>query len=166
MFPKVIIIGKHNANYDLLYKTLSDALGRSVTSTIDSAGKVAHSETSYLLAIANATADMRPASDILQDCSVLTRHLFYSFLVLHTRSLLPDFNGYTDLDVTEIITKNRLYLYLVSGRLRDYRHTLLERHECEDDFQDILNQFRSLFKEEGFWHLVQEQKVKGIPRLL
>jgi hypothetical protein len=166
MFPKTIKIGQHKANYDLYYKTMSDALGRSVTDIIDSAGKSAHSETSYLLSIASGLGEHRPASDILHNCTIYTRHLFYSFLIVHTRSLVQDFNNFSNLDLTEFTTKNRLYLHLVSGRLRDFKQLMVSHHEVEDDFAEVIEQLRELFKKEGFHYLVREQKIEGVVRLL
>lgn len=166
MFPKTIKIGSHITNYDLFYKTMFDALGHSVTKAIDESNRDAHSESSFFVSIAAANGDTRPVSDILRDDHISLRHLFYSFLVVHTRPLITDFNNYSDLDVTEFQPKNRLYLYLVSGRARDFRHALFEYHEAEEDFKLVLDQIRNLLRHEGFWNLVTDQKVKGVLRLL
>jgi hypothetical protein len=166
MFPRAIKIGKHTAEYDLFYKTMSDALGHSVTTVIDSSSRSSHTELSYLLAIAAATGDTRPMSDITEYCNIHARHLFYSFLVVHIRPLITDFNNYTNLDLTQIETKKHMFLYLVSGRLIDFKMALLQKHEVEEDFAEVLEQIRNILKDEGFRNLVEECKVKGVNRLL
>lgn len=163
MTPDAVILGRLDIDQDQLLLAAKNALGRSISRITDSQGR--GKESIYLTLLATLQNPNAEVLATLENPGHLTRHSFYSFLVVCDPSTRIDLIQRTPLAVEYASSPTGVDLCVVSADLQSWRTAVIN---CCSDLSPyhtrvLFDKILILFESEGLSKLWSHYTKKNLP---
>jgi hypothetical protein len=165
MGPDAYILGSSEVEHRNLMLTAKQALGRSISQSLDNQGRETDTPAAYLTLLAAMTDPNAEMLSTLEDPGHLLQHVFYTFMVVCDPATRVDIIQRTPLAVQFTSTAMGMDLLIVSGNLEDWRTAVINCCSEQSPFQTrlLFDKVLVLFEGEGLGKLWVRYAKKKMP---
>jgi hypothetical protein len=151
MLPEMIPIGKTEFNIPKIYATFKEALGRSISSLIDTNGVDANTLMGLLSALEDARSPQTTFTKLSGHAAVLN-HVSYSLLLVAKLETAYKITTTSNLWFHDSVCSNGLELCVVTGTLSCWRESVIRgtSKTSDTDVRRFFDKCLIYFEKEGF----------------